>query len=291
MTPPIQANTAPSVSFVLLLAALAMFGPFSIDTIFPAFPDIEGALHVGPVQMQQTISVYLLSYACMSLLHGPLSDSLGRRPVIIAGVIVFTCASVGCAYATSIWQLLFFRGLQGVSAGSGLIVGRAIIRDCFAGADAQRTMSRVTMVFSIAPAVAPIVGGIITTRYGWEAIFWFLALFSLVLLAACWQWLPETHPKAARVVLAPRQLSRRYAHMLSNPGYMLLAASASFNFSALFLYISSAPVFVLKHLHLGPTQFGYLFVPVIGGMMLGAFFSGRLAGRYEAGRQSISAIR
>lgn len=276
-----QPDNSPPASLVLLLAALAMFGPFSIDTIFPAFPNIEAALHVGPVEMQQTISVYLLSYALMSLLHGPLSDSLGRRPVIMAGVVVFIIASIGCAYASTIWQLLGFRCLQGVSAGSGLIVGRAIIRDRFAGADAQRVMSRVTLVFGIAPAAAPIIGGIIATRFGWEAIFWFLALFSVLLLAASWRWLPETHPKAARISLEPRALFTRYWHMLCNPAFLLLAASGSLNFAALFLYIASAPVFVLQHMRLGPTQFGYLFVPVIGGMMLGAFFSGRLAGRHQ----------
>ncbi|MDN3577217.1 multidrug effflux MFS transporter [Chitinimonas viridis] len=274
-------HTEPSrAGFVLLLAGLAMFGPFSIDTVFPMFPQMQSALHIGPVQMQQTISVYLLAYALMSLLHGPLSDALGRRSVVMAGVAVFVLASIGCALSTSIWQLLFFRALQGVSAGSGLIVGRAIIRDRFHGPEAQRVMSRITMVFGVAPAIAPIIGGIIGTRFGWEAIFWFLAVFALVLLATCWRWLPETHPKEARLPLEPIPLFSRYLDMLRNPRFVWLCLSGSFNFSALFIYIASAPAFVLTHLKLGATDFGYFFVPAIMGMMTGAYLSGRRAGRH-----------
>lgn len=264
---------------VLLLAGLAMFGPFSIDTIFPMFPQMEKALGIGPVQMQQTISVYLFAYGLMSLLHGPLSDALGRRRVIIGGVAVFLLASIGCAYSTSIWALLAFRVVQGISAGSGLIVGRAIIRDRFHGAEAQRVMSRITMVFSVAPAMAPIAGGIIGTRFGWEAIFWALAAFSLLLLLACWRWLPETHPQEARLKLDPLPLFGRYLDMLRDARFTWLSLSGAFNFSALFIYIASAPVFVLQHLRLGATDFGYFFVPAIIGMMSGAWLSGRRAGR------------
>src|SRR5690606_36154350 len=142
-----------------LLAGLAMFGPFSIDTIFPAFPQMAAELHASPVAMQQTISVYMIAYALMSLLHGPLSDSFGRRRVILAGVAIFVLASIGCALSGSLGGLLAFRALQGMSAGAGLIVGRAIIRDCFEGPDAQRLMSTVSMLFGIAPALAPISGG------------------------------------------------------------------------------------------------------------------------------------
>ncbi|QDQ28122.1 multidrug effflux MFS transporter [Chitinimonas arctica] len=274
-------HTEPSRSgFILLLAGLAMFGPFSIDTVFPMFPQMEQALGIGPVQMQQTISVYLFAYALMSLLHGPLSDALGRRVVIMAGVALFVVSSVGCALSTSLWQLLAFRALQGMSAGSGLIVGRAIIRDRFHGAEAQRVMSRITMVFGVAPAIAPIIGGMIGTRFGWAAIFWFLTLFGVLLLATCWRWLPETHPRSARLPLTPGPLFGRYLQMLANPRFVWLSLSGAFNFSTLFIYISSAPMFVLTHLKLGPTQFGYFFVPAIAGMMLGAYFSGRRAGRH-----------
>ena len=143
----------------LLLGGLAMFGPFSIDTLFPAFPQIGAQMGADALAMQQTISVYLLAYAAMSLLHGPLSDALGRKRVIVSGLLVFALASMGCALAVTLPQLLVFRALQGLSAGVGLIVGRAVIRDVLHGHDAQRLMSQVSMIFGIAPAVAPVLGG------------------------------------------------------------------------------------------------------------------------------------
>lgn len=282
MSSPVK-SSSPAV-LILLLAALSMFGPFSIDTIFPLFPEVEKALGIGPVEMQQTISVYLLAYGLMALLHGPLSDALGRRTVILGGIVVFVLASIGCAMSTSIWSLLIFRAIQGVSAGSGLIVGRAIIRDRFHGSDAQRVMSRTTMVFGIAPAIAPVIGGLIGTRFGWEAIFYFLAIFSLLLGMACWRWLPETHPVEARVPLKPLPLFARYGDMLRNPRFVWLAISGSFNFAAQFLYIASAPEFVLKLMRLQPTEFAAFFVPMISGMMTGAWISGRLAGRAKPER-------
>ena len=126
----------------LILGGLAMFGPFSIDTMFPAFPAMGAQFGADKLAMQQTISVYLLAYALTSVVHGPLSDALGRRKVILAGLVLFVLASVGCALATDLGTLLLFRAMQGLSAGVGLIVGRAVIRDVLHGDDAQRLMSR-----------------------------------------------------------------------------------------------------------------------------------------------------
>ena len=265
-----------------LLAALAMFGPFSIDTIFPAFPAIEADLHASPLAMQQTISVYMVAYALMSLLHGPFSDSLGRRRVILVGVVVFSLASVGCALAGSIEALLAFRALQGMSAGAGLIVGRAIIRDCFDGVEAQKLMSTVSMIFGIAPAVAPIVGGWVVGFARWPMIFWLLAGFALALWLACAALLPETHPHERRQPLSLRELGVTYRLIARDRAFLPLALAGSLNFNALWIYISSAPAFVLDLLKLDAQHFAWLFVPAISGMMFGAFLSGRVAGRLTA---------
>ncbi len=262
-----------------------MFGPFAIDAIFPAFPAIEGEFAVSAVAMQQTISVYLIAYALMSVFHGPLSDAAGRKPVILWGVAVFALASVGCALAADLPQLLMFRALQGMSAGAGLIVGRAIIRDCLDGDDAQRLMSHITMIFGLAPALAPVVGGWILGWSDWRTIFWFLTAFSIVLLALTAVCLPETHPPQARIALKLRTLYHGNRAIGSNRQFLLLAFAGSFNFGALFLYIASAPAFVLELLKLNVQQFGWFFIPMISGMMFGAFLSGRLAGRFS-GAQS-----
>ena len=276
VAPPRRRRLAP------LLAALAMFGPFAIDTMFPAFPMIAADLRTTPLAMQQTLSIYMIAYALMSLVHGPLSDALGRRGVILAGVGLFTLASIGCALSDSIEMLLAFRALQGVSAGAGLIVGRAIIRDCFDGADAQRLMSTVSMIFGVAPAVAPIVGGWVVGHAHWSMIFWLLAAFAAALLVACVAWLPETHPRERRIALAPRPIAHSYLFIVRDPAFLPLVLAGSLGFNALFVYIASAPAFVLDLLGLGTQAFAWLFIPAIGGLMLGSFLSGRLAGRLNA---------
>lgn len=270
----------------LLLAGLAMFGPFSIDTIFPAFLLLGERMQVDQVAVQQTVSVYLLFYGLMSLAHGPLSDAFGRRRVILGGLVLFIAASIGCALSRDLTTLLVFRALQGVTAGVGVIVGRAVIRDLYHGADAQRLMSQVSMIFGIAPAIAPIIGGWILLGGGdWPLIFWFLVLFALVLLVATGKWLPETHPVEARTPLSTGALLRSYVQMGTNPRLLRLAAAGAFNFSGIFLYIASAPVFVMQHLQLGQGGFAWLFIPTIGGMTMGSFLSGRMAGRMTAQRQ------
>lgn len=279
-----QRLTVSRTRLAALLGALAMFGAFSIDTIFPAFPAMAADFRASKVAMQQTISVYLLAYAAMSLFHGPMSDAIGRRRVILAGVAVFVLASIGCALAPDLDTLLAFRALQGLSAGVGLIVGRAVIRDCLEGEDAQRLMSHITMIFGIAPAIAPIIGGWIIGFAEWTAIFWFLALFGAVIWLATAAWLPETHPPEDRHAFHPAQLWHGNLAMLRNRAFLRLALAGSFNFGALFLYISSAPAFVLDLMRLNEQQFAWFFVPTISGMMLGAFTSGRMAGKVSGPR-------
>jgi len=281
MTEPVRPSNR---RLALILGGLAMFGPFSIDTIFPAFPQIGAELGADKLAMQQTISVYLLAYAAMSLVHGPLSDALGRRPVILAGLVVFVLASVGCALSTSLPMLLWFRALQGFSAGVGLIVGRAVIRDVLHGHDAQRLMSQVSMIFGIAPALAPVIGGWLLGWQRWPGIFWFLAAFAMGLVVVVWRGLPETHAPDARLPLQAKPLLRGYATILRRPRFLRLTLAGALNFGALFLYIASAPAFVIDLLRLGERDFGWFFVPMIGGMMLGAFVSGRAAGRIDGQR-------
>jgi len=267
---------------VFVLGALAMFGPFSIDTVFPAFGQMASDLGTDAVSIQQTISSYLLGYGLMSLFHGAISDAIGRRPVILVGIALFVLASIGCALAPDLPTLLFFRTLQGLCAGVGLIVGRAVIRDSVDGEDAQRLMSQVSMIFSIAPAVAPIVGGWILGFADWHAIFWFLAALGAALWLFTFVALPETHPAERRLPLNARVLVGNYWAMLRHRRFIWLVAVTTLNFAALFLYISSAPVFVMQHLGLNEQQFGWFFAPVISGMMLGAYTTGRGAGRFSA---------
>lgn len=265
-----------------LLAALAMFGPFCIDAIFPAFPPIAAQFRASPITMQQTISVYIGSYALMSLFLGALSDAWGRRPVVLGGVAVFLVATLGCALAWSMNALLAFRALQGCSAGVGLIVGRAIVRDCFEGAVAQKLMAQISMIFGVAPALAPVIGAGLVALGSWHTLFWVLAVFTAALLILCAFVLPETHPRANRAPLSPRRLARTYRDILSDPQFLPLALTLTGNFAGLFLYIACAPAFILDLLHLNQNQFPWLFIPAITGLVLGSTLAARLAGRVSA---------
>ena len=263
----------------MLLAGLATLGPFSVDTYMPSFPAIQASLHASPLQLQQTLSVYLFCFAAMMLFHGSLSDSYGRRPIILVSLIAFILTSIACVFAADIRVLMLFRGLQGLSAGAGMIVGRAMIRDLYSGPEAQRLMSHITMMFGISPAVAPIIGGYLQIWFGWQSVFIFMALLGSVLLLLSYYYLQETHALDKRQLFSFKPLINNYHQVSSHPHFLLLAVTIALNFAGFFLYIASAPVFVLNILHLHENQFAWLFVPAISGVIVGAFLSGRLAGR------------
>ena len=269
----------------LLLAGLGTIGPFSIDTYLPAFAGIAQSLGATPVQMQQTLSAYLFGVAVMNLFHGAISDSVGRRPVVLWGVAAFTLASVGCALASSIGALVFFRAVQGMATGAGMVVSRAVIRDMYPPTEAQKVMSMVTMFFGMAPMVAPLVGGLLFVFVGWRSVFWFLAAVGAALWISNQRLLPETLHHSQRQPLNVRNLMLGYRQLGSNMRFLALALASGVPFNGMFLYVLSAPVFLGEYLKLAPQHFFWLFILIILGIMSGAFLSGRLAGRITPQRQ------
>lgn len=284
--PPSTASSVrrtPSIGLVIMLALLSMIGPFTIDTIFPGFGAISDEFDVSDPAMQQIISIYMLSLAVMSLLHGPLSDSLGRKPVIIGSCLGYALTALGCALAPSYGTLLAMRVAQGLFAGAGTIVGRAIIRDLFDGAVAQRMLSQVAMVFGAAPAIAPVVGGLLVPN-GWRTIFWFLTALGGVLACAAWFGLPESLPEPERRPLRVRAVLVGVAERFRDLPTTALAVATGLNFGTMFIYIASAPAFVEGLLGKGEQDYWVLFVPLIGGMVVGSAVAGRLANRLRPGR-------
>jgi DHA1 family bicyclomycin/chloramphenicol resistance-like MFS transporter len=262
-----------------LLAGLSAIGPFAIDTYLPAFPAIAADLGATAVQVQQTLTVYLGFFALMTLWHGALADALGRRRVVLWMLALFFATAVGCATATSIEQLWLARALAGMCAGAGMVIGRAIVRDLFEGAQAQRLMSTIQLLFALAPAAAPVIGGWVFGLFGWRAAFWFIAAYAGIMWVACFIWLPETLNPADRRSLHPVKLGRDYAHMFAHPKLIALVLAVSMNFAGFFLYVMSAPVFLMAHLGVSPQGFAWLFGPSVAGMMAGSWISSRIAGR------------
>src|SRR5690606_20915279 len=271
----------PAGMLALMLAALAMLGPFSVDTYLPAFPAIAQELAATPIQVQQTLSFYMLAFSVMTLWHGALSDTFGRRNTLLVALALFAMATLGCLLAPTIESLWTFRILQGLSAGAGMVIGRAIIRDLYVGAAAEKLLALVMMIFSAAPAIAPIFGGWVVTLFDWRYISLSLLLYAIGLLWWCYRQLPETLPVAKRQPLHPRSLFQRYAAIFGTPLFHLRAGTVAFIFGGMFLYVAAAPAFVLQHLNLGPHQFGWQFVPAVLGIFLGSLAASRLAGDRE----------
>ena len=277
-------HAAPQRGLALLLAALSAIGPFAIDTYLPSFPDIAARLQATPLEVQQTLSAYLFAFAAMTLWHGAIADRFGRRRVILIALGLFALASLGCAFATSIGQLWFWRGLQGVTAGAGIIISRAIVRDLYDGAPAQRLMANISMMFALAPALAPLIGGWLQATWGWRSVFGFLVVASGLLLLLCAYQLQETLPPEKRQSLRPAYLLGAYRKIFSSPPFLFACAALSLNFNGFFLYVLSAPVFLMRHLNLPETAFLWLFGPGMLGLICGSWLAGRLAGRVSAGK-------
>lgn len=276
----IKAKHAGNVDLLpFILASLAMIGPFTIDTYLPAFPAMADSLNASMLEVQQTLTAYLLPFAAAMLWQGALSDTLGRRRVILWGLAIYVAASLFCVTATNIQMLWVGRALQGVSAGVGMVVGRAMIRDLYDGAAAQKLMAKVGIIFAIAPALAPIIGGWIHAFFDWHAIFVFLAFFGAALWLLVWRALPETLEEEKRQPLSLSNLWTGYRSVLGNLAFMRLSVALACIFNGMFVYVLSAPVFLMTHLHLSAQDFAWLFVPMVSGLMAGSFVSGRLAGK------------
>ena len=269
----------PPSALAALLAGLSAIGPFSIDAYLPSMEEIGQELGVSSLAVQQTLTAYMVPFALMTLWHGSISDALGRRRVILWGMALFGLASIACACATSLTALLVFRCLQGATAGAGMVVGRAIVRDLFHGADAQRVMAQVTISFAIAPAVAPVIGGWLHVWFGWRAVFVFLVLFTALCWTLCLRVLPETLAPERRQPLHPIYLARSYWSVLLSVPFVAACLCVTLNFTGFFIYVMSAPVFLMEYLHVSATGFLWLFGPLTLGMAGGAWLSGRVAGR------------
>ena len=262
---------------ILILASLTALAPFAIDTYLPAFEVMENDLATNSNFIQQTLTFYLVPYTIMTIFHGAISDSIGRIKTIKYGMSLFILGSIGCVFATSIEMLWISRLIQGVGAGAGNVVARAMVRDLYSGATAQKVMATIQIIFGIAPAIAPMVGGLLL-GISWQAIFIFLIIYSVLITIFSVNFLPETISKQNQLPFNLESVLSRYRDLLNDKNYIFLILAVSFNFSAFFLYVLSSPIFLMQHLNLSSSQFGYLFIPTVTGMIMGSFISKKTAG-------------
>jgi DHA1 family bicyclomycin/chloramphenicol resistance-like MFS transporter len=244
----------------------------------------------SPVLVQQTLTAYMLPFALMTLWHGAISDALGRRRVTLLTLCIFFVGSLGCTLSWSIQSLMFFRAVQGMTAGAGMVVGRAIVRDVLEGQEARRLMARVSLMFAIAPAAGPVIGGWLHVWFGWRSVFGFIALFAGAVLLWIARALPETLNPLHRQPLRPRQLALGYGHVMTTAPFVAVVLALTFAFMGVFLYIVSAPAYLLNLLKVGETSFLWLLGPVTLGMVAGTWLSDATASRLSNSRTALLAF-
>ena len=275
-----QKNETPNHWLILTIALLSMTGPFTIDTYLPSFPAMEAEFQVSRALMSQTIGFYLIAAAFSTLFWGPLSDRIGRRTVILTTLGLYLLASLGCALADDFSNFLLFRILQGISASGGMIAGRAMIRDAHDSHQAHRALAYVMMLFGLAPAIAPIIGGWLHEAFGWRSVFYFLAIYGFIIFLMSSYFLKETLQKADQQSFHPADVAKVYWRSITHLRFLTLVLALGSSFGGLFVYIAGSPTVIYDFLNLSSTEFAYQFVPMTAGIIAGSFSSGKLSHRW-----------
>jgi len=252
-------NPAGRGGLILLLGLLTAFGPMSIDMYLPAFPAIAREFGVDMAAVQYTLAIYNVGLALGQLLYGPLADQYGRKPNLLAGMVVYAGAAAGCAAATGIGSLLGLRLLQAVGGCAGLVLGRAIVRDTFEGNQAAQVFSTMLLVMGVAPILAPTVGSLLVAHGSWRLIFWLLTALAGLALAGIVLTLPETLPAERRNPEAVRRAFSTYAELLRDRTFVGYSLTAGLVQAAMFAYITGSSFIFTQLFGLSTQQYGLLF--------------------------------
>jgi DHA1 family bicyclomycin/chloramphenicol resistance-like MFS transporter len=272
----------PDGRLILLLGALAACGPISIDMYLPSLPTIAQTFAISAGSAQTTLTSFMFGFSIGMLLYGPLSDTYGRRPVLLGGIVMYVIASIACALSFSIGSLVTFRFVQALGAGAASVLARAIARDAHEPADAARVLSMLAIVTSIGPLLAPLIGGQLLLLGGWRTVFVALTLFGSVCAVTAFLKVPETWPREKRAQAALLQSFAAYGKLLRDPvawGHMLCGGMA---FASMFAYITATPFVYIEYFHVSAQHYGFLFALNIVGIMFGNFLNTRLVGRLGA---------
>ncbi len=271
-------------ALTVLLAALSAIGPLTTDMYLPSLPDIARLLNASTAQVQLTVSAYLLGFAFGQIFYGPLADRHGRKPVLLGAVALYCAASLACALSTSIEMLIAARALQALGGSGGIVLARAIVRDLYSGARAGRELSLIGGVMALAPVLAPLLGGVLQTGFGWRSVFFTLVGGGFFGAAIVWPLMPETLALRAAESVTPASMFKSYRVVARNPAYLAYLGLASTSFGGLFAWISGSS-FVLQYLYgLSPFQFGAAFAVGSVGYMIGTTYAARLVMRHGINR-------
>lgn len=265
-----------SFLLIIILGAISALTPFAIDMYLPAMPSIAKEFSVTAGDIQITLTAYMAGFAIGQLLHGPLADSFGRKPVLLIGTFLFTLASILSALSPSIEMLIWTRVAQGFAGAAAAVVIQAIVRDMFEKEEFARTMSFIVLVMTLAPLIAPLLGGYMAVWFGWRSIFWLIALIALLVIAAIIIKIPETLAVEKRQPFRVRSVLYNYRSIVKSADAMLLIVTGALSFSGMFAFLTAGS-FVYVELHgVSIEHVGYLFGLNVVSMMVMTIVNGRL---------------
>jgi DHA1 family bicyclomycin/chloramphenicol resistance-like MFS transporter len=260
---------------LVLLASLVAVGPLTIDMYLPALPGMVDDFSTTTSSVQLTISSFLVGFAVFHLVCGPLADRFGRKPILIGGMGLFVIASLACARADSIENLILFRFLQGVGACVGPTLARAMARDIFGPRRAARALAYIAMIMALAPAIAPTLGGLLLQFFHWSSIFYVLAGYALLCIAFVTVKLPESLPEVQS--LHPTEIGRNYLQLLRSGHYLRTTCASSLLYSGMIAFLSGSSFIFIDMMGVSTAVFGVLFLPTVAGYIAGNAISTRLA--------------
>ncbi len=284
--PPPTTKTRPTLTPVLLalLALLSAFTPLSIDLYLPALPMITVDLHGTVGDIQLTLSAFMIAFGAGQIFYGPAGDRFGRRPVILSGLAVYVLTSIGCAFAGEAMQLVVLRLLQGLAACGSVVLARTMVRDLAEKDQAARAMSLMMACTSLAPMMAPLIGGQILWFLGWRAIFWTLAAIGFLALLVSYLRLPETLRPEYRQPLVLSSILTRFGELVRHRAFMGYAFTTSFMFSALLSFLSGSPFVFIEKYGIPPRSYGLIFGGMVVFMTIGSLFNARFVRVFGADR-------
>jgi DHA1 family bicyclomycin/chloramphenicol resistance-like MFS transporter len=265
-----------------VLVGLVAFGPMTTDLYLPSLPTLVRVFETDVATVQLTLSIYMLAFALTQLVHGPLSDRFGRRPVILGGVGLYVVTSLACAFAPTIETLIAARFLQAVGACVGPVLGRAVVRDLWGAERSARVLALLSAAVAIAPTMAPTFGGVLEQAFGWRASFLFLGLFGSALLAASWAALAETNRHRDSTALQPLAMVANYRQLFGDRRYLAFVVAAGAGYGGIFAFISDSAHVMVGTLGLTPAWFGIFFGTPVLGYMAGTWVTGRTISRRPA---------
>lgn len=268
------------LGIILLLAFLSAVGPFSIDTYLPSLPNIAAEFNISSAITQHSVSSFFFGLAAGQLLAGPLSDRFGRRPILLGGFGLFFIATIVCALAPNVTVLIFARALQGLAASASPAAGRAVVRDLWSGNDAAKAMSYVVMAMSVAPLIAPSIGGIILLFFDWRMIFWLLLIFAGTAVVLILLYLPETNGPEKRDNVRLINYFKAYRKVLQSKISWAYFIGGGLSTASMFAYITAAPFVYIKLFDVPQSYFGLLFAVNVLGLMAGNWLNSRLVTVY-----------